>query len=408
VTSRKKRVLRPTVLSLDEEEEEEENSETSKPSPEKLNMVIAGQKKSRIIGEEGDMNVVCLNVGGTRFFTTLNTLQRDRNSMLCKLFSGKFKLSTLPCDRAVASRSCFIDRSPQMFEYVLDYLRNGPIFTPPATAEKRRKLFVEAMYYCLDGLVRLLRAPVKKRFEHKFDGDSNGVFYYLETVSSKGCWGNPHITGEVGITASDGLCTNLRSLSSDEDGEIEGPISKMNCPLSLYCARVSEEFPKKPFRFFELSSCDAVHSADGAWVRFDFGKRKVHMNAYTLRYGDCYGLGGSWDMEGSNDMKIWANLHSVRNDTFLNCEHPRFPAKFHVPLNPSSITNMKRLKAIHRRAMLCSHTFKIPKPNPRYYRYIRISKPKSALRSKGASFDQNCLHFWGLEIYGALAEAAIG
>eukprot|EP00466_Bigelowiella_natans_P013960 jgi/Bigna1/139489/aug1.50_g14197 len=328
VTSRKKRVLRPTVLSLDEEEEEEENSETSKPSPEKLNMVIAGQKKSRIIGEEGDMNVVCLNVGGTRFFTTLNTLQRDRNSMLCKLFSGKFKLSTLPCDRAVASRSCFIDRSPQMFEYVLDYLRNGPIFTPPATAEKRRKLFVEAMYYCLDGLVRLLRAPVKKRFEHKFDGDSNGVFYYLGT------------------------------------GEIEGPISKMNCPLSLYCARVSEEFPKKPFRFFELSSCDAVHSADGAWVRFDFGKRKVHMNAYTLRYGDCYGLGGSWDMEGSNDMKIWANLHSVRNDTFLNCEHPRFPAKFHVPLNPSSITNMKRLKAIHRRAMLCSHTFKIPKPNP--------------------------------------------
>mmetsp|Transcript_10346 Transcript_10346/g.14350 ORF Transcript_10346/g.14350 Transcript_10346/m.14350 type:complete len:305 (+) Transcript_10346:145-1059(+) len=91
------------------------------------------------------LGVVCMNVGGTKFFTTLRTLQREPDSMLCKLFSGKYKLSTLSSDLKAASMACFIDRSPEVFEYILDYLRNGPVFTMPPTTEKRRKLLVEGM-----------------------------------------------------------------------------------------------------------------------------------------------------------------------------------------------------------------------------------------------------------------------
>uniref|UniRef100_A0A7S4DK60 BTB domain-containing protein n=5 Tax=Lotharella globosa TaxID=91324 RepID=A0A7S4DK60_9EUKA len=352
--------------------------------------------------------VACLNIGGTRFITTLSTLSTVEDSMLAKLFNGRFSTTALPSDKKDTPYACFIDRSPEVFGLILDYLRIGPDFQLPRAADVRRKLLIEAKFYGLTPLVQMLEAPIVTKFDYRFDGDTNGIFFHLGTLRSKE-WANPGISGEVRITASRGMCQNLESLSSDEDGEVEGPISKLNFPLALYCGRPSQEFPKKPFRFFELSSCDAYDSSDGAWVAFDFGKRRVNMTRYTLRYGDCYGLGGCWDWHGSNDGKEWELVQNVRNDFHLNCEHPQFPKQFHVPTTIATVTTLKRLKAIRRRAILCSHTFPV-KESKSFYRYLRISKPRitGGVKTKTAKHDQCCLHFWGLEIYGSLSTEEMG
>lgn len=48
---------------------------------------------------------VCLNVGGRRFETTLETLTRNKNTMLARMFSGD-----APMARADADGSYFFDR----------------------------------------------------------------------------------------------------------------------------------------------------------------------------------------------------------------------------------------------------------------------------------------------------------
>eukprot|EP00472_Partenskyella_glossopodia_P008768 CAMPEP_0197522560 /NCGR_PEP_ID=MMETSP1318-20131121/7683_1 /TAXON_ID=552666 /ORGANISM="Partenskyella glossopodia, Strain RCC365" /LENGTH=532 /DNA_ID=CAMNT_0043074975 /DNA_START=73 /DNA_END=1671 /DNA_ORIENTATION=- len=373
-------------------------------------------------------DVVCLNVGGRTFMTTVATLTIEQNSMLARMFSGRYKLSKVDGggftttgherttgDRKQCCSTCsstadntsvqniFFDRSPQVFELILDYLRNGPDFVVPRDHQTRHKLAVEAKYFGIDRLVEILEAPVVKHFKHRFDGDSNGIIYHLGTLRSDQ-WTNPHVTGLLGITASEGMCENLDDLSTDEEGEVEGPIGQLNYPMALYCARASQQFPKKPFRFIELSSCDAFETRGGAWVMFDFGTRRVRMCAYTLRYGDCYGTGGCWEWEASNDQKTWTSVHSVKGDPHLNCDNPKFPRKFRVETTAETVTSKKRLKAIKRRSMLCSHTFKIKDPNPEYFRFFRIKKSNepAVKMSMAKGHDKCCLHVWGLEIYGSM------
>ena len=65
-------------------------------------------------------DVVELNVGGVceGFNTSRDMLCRDPKSYLAELFSGKHPLRKL-------DGKVFIDRNPQIFTYVLDYLRNN-------------------------------------------------------------------------------------------------------------------------------------------------------------------------------------------------------------------------------------------------------------------------------------------
>ena len=63
--------------------------------------------------------VIELNVGGLTegFKTSRDMLCKDPNSYLAELFSGKQSLRKI-------DGKVFIDRNPQIFTYVLDYLRN--------------------------------------------------------------------------------------------------------------------------------------------------------------------------------------------------------------------------------------------------------------------------------------------
>jgi len=97
-----------------------------------------------------------LNVGGSLFLTTKSTLTKFSDSMLGTMFSGRHKIVVEKEDSAV-----FIDRSPQYFSQILNYLRDGDVFVPDNEQDKYG-LIKEADFYGLKGLVDLVQAGEKK------------------------------------------------------------------------------------------------------------------------------------------------------------------------------------------------------------------------------------------------------
>ena len=59
-------------------------------------------------------STIKLNVGGKIYKTTLDTLRKDPDSMLCAMFSGRFELKADEEDGAY-----FIDRDAELFRYVI-------------------------------------------------------------------------------------------------------------------------------------------------------------------------------------------------------------------------------------------------------------------------------------------------
>lgn len=78
---------------------------------------MEGKKRKR--GEPHDEDRITLNVGGTFFETTRGTLIRNPETMLGSMFGGGIG------KRADKDGSYFFDRSPKLFEHVMDYLRTG-------------------------------------------------------------------------------------------------------------------------------------------------------------------------------------------------------------------------------------------------------------------------------------------
>ncbi len=102
-----------------------------------------------------DGDWVRLNVGGTVFLTTKSTL-RNEPSFLSHLLGGvdEHSFSPPPSDTDGCVR---IDRSPAVFDIVLDYLRNLEDFVPPAFPSRDFTLLErEAKFYGLEGLSRAL------------------------------------------------------------------------------------------------------------------------------------------------------------------------------------------------------------------------------------------------------------
>ena len=96
--------------------------------------------------------VVELNVGGHYYTTTLSTLLFESNSLLTIMFSGNIRVAKDSRGRY------FIDRDGQLFRFILDYLRNDGL-TLPKNFEETDRLLVEADYFRLTGLRKLLHKP---------------------------------------------------------------------------------------------------------------------------------------------------------------------------------------------------------------------------------------------------------
>ena len=99
-------------------------------------------------------SVIRLNVGGVHYDTTKSTLCRISGSMLESMFSG-----SIPSQK-VKGRY-FIDRDGALFQYILRYLRDGELWTPPSNLDLCQDLLREAQFFCLSPLIQILETTIR-------------------------------------------------------------------------------------------------------------------------------------------------------------------------------------------------------------------------------------------------------
>ncbi|CAH8430974.1 unnamed protein product [Schistosoma intercalatum] len=92
-------------------------------------------------------DIVNLNVGGRKFSTSRNTLLWNKNSFFSILLDGA--LPTLRDE----SGAIFIDRDPDMFSVILNYLRTSEVNLNGVDINSLKN---EAQFYALDSLVKKL------------------------------------------------------------------------------------------------------------------------------------------------------------------------------------------------------------------------------------------------------------
>ncbi|CAG5117445.1 unnamed protein product [Candidula unifasciata] len=106
-------------------------------------------------------SIIDLNVGGVYYSTSLDTLRKEPNSYLAKIFSDRTKQSSIRDTKG----KYFIDRDGVLFRYILDYLRNLKLVLPENFHEKDR-LQQEAEFYNLPDLVKILNNFSTHRSSH--------------------------------------------------------------------------------------------------------------------------------------------------------------------------------------------------------------------------------------------------
>ena len=94
--------------------------------------------------------VVRLNVGGTIYTTTLDTLRAVPDSLFGRMFDPDISLGMVPTDE---DGNIFFDRDPEVFRWVLDFLRRRGRSVGMPRQELRPLLRDEADYFGLVGLV---------------------------------------------------------------------------------------------------------------------------------------------------------------------------------------------------------------------------------------------------------------
>ena len=114
-------------------------------------LALDNEKKKMEGVQKFQSSRIKLNIGGTRFETSRDTLTKVEGSMLAAMFSGRHQVT--PDDDG----SFFIDRNGRHFQHILDYLRNGLIQVELNTAESRG-LAVEAEFYGLNDLAQVMQA----------------------------------------------------------------------------------------------------------------------------------------------------------------------------------------------------------------------------------------------------------
>ena len=110
-------------------------------------------EKKRMQDTQTFEKIVTLNVGGTKYTTSLSTLTKYPDSMLGAMFSGRHALPQQE------DGSFFIDRDSDTFSNILSFIRDKNIVLstiPVLSTEVRLKLQYEAKFYQLQELEAIL------------------------------------------------------------------------------------------------------------------------------------------------------------------------------------------------------------------------------------------------------------
>ena len=103
--------------------------------------------------EEIPSRVISLNVGGTSFATTRQTLMKYPDSLLAKICSTDVHVAK------DSNGAYFIDRDPELFRLILNYLRTGYLRKLPPN-HNLEDLEIEADYFGLSELLGVIREGI--------------------------------------------------------------------------------------------------------------------------------------------------------------------------------------------------------------------------------------------------------
>ena len=103
-------------------------------------------------------DIIELHVGHRFFTTKLSTLLVDEHSDIAKLFSGSYELAK------DENGKYFLDRDPEVFQYILSYLRNHldenivrlSLPSPRLDTNLFHKIQAEAKFFNLNGLNQIM------------------------------------------------------------------------------------------------------------------------------------------------------------------------------------------------------------------------------------------------------------
>lgn len=153
--------------------------------------------------------VIKLNVGGKVFKASRNILCRYRKSLLCELVSDMLRDTN---DQSNKEKELFIDRNGNRFEYILDFLRDG-ILICENNMNLLTKILVEAAYFRLDPLVRIVKQKINSVM---FDVDRSINRKMIELIFKQidehgNCWNK-----KIGALCNDTLMAFCSDLLNNE------------------------------------------------------------------------------------------------------------------------------------------------------------------------------------------------
>jgi len=152
---------------------------------------------------------VHIDVGGTIYTSSLETLTRYPDSRLAKLFNGG-----IPIVLDSLKQHYFIDRDGQMFRHVLNFVRNGKLLIPTDFPDNEL-LLEEARFYDIQPMVRALL----ERKKNSNSGGNNGQVKEGETHN-----GHPQQGANI-RTQSSSITSGNGGKRSQETSSITGGLS---------------------------------------------------------------------------------------------------------------------------------------------------------------------------------------
>lgn len=200
------------------------------------------------------MPLVHLNVGGSRYSTSTTTMNRDANSMLAVMLLQENEKTLINNGQEI-----FIDRNGKMFEYILDYLRNGLEKTIlPDDGHFLERLLNEADFYQLNELVQFIKQKLTemKNRQPLFD---IGCFVKF----------TPHATTSVVLQEYLDMMNNPNYVDVKFGPDMQDRLQKVPC---WYCGEPVAQKIVSTTGSYSSSSLGTVHSKQHAFLLSMWGQ----------------------------------------------------------------------------------------------------------------------------------------
>ena len=196
------------------------------------------------------------------YTTTLNTITRDPNSMLGRMFSGRQKIAK------DSKGNYFIDRDGSLFRHVLNFLRTWELCLPQ-TFDEFEQLRVEADFYQVGDLIKALQIPGEGPRKNPSSSDGQGVIIIFADHTDKGLYltGREELIKEVFVEGT-------YKIRGRREKYLEG---KFEMVPWIAKAKVFDLLCRHGF---QLDGCNGAGYAEGN-VQFG-GSRSVAFQEYTF------------------------------------------------------------------------------------------------------------------------------